>query len=260
MRRSTSGFTIVELLIVIVVIAILAAIGVVAYNGTQNRAREATADASLTQIARKLSLYKVAHDSYPDSLDTIAIQGGDDIVFDYSSAGGGYCLSATAGGITRSVSAISQTPTSGDCEIALSKWQYAGGVTYDGTNDQIHMNLSQNGTATSPLVATEGRGRARLSVETYATVPSLYRDPNSGLLFRSNYYASDKVTPAANPQGYTGNGNGTCISSLMTWSTCNFTVNTGEDVSWVKFTIGPSGATGYSSDNILRNVQITILD
>jgi prepilin-type N-terminal cleavage/methylation domain-containing protein len=33
-----SGFTIVELLIVIVVIAILAALSVVAYNGIQNRA------------------------------------------------------------------------------------------------------------------------------------------------------------------------------------------------------------------------------
>lgn len=43
------GFTIVELLIVIVVIAILAAISVVAYNGTQHRARStAFADAILS--------------------------------------------------------------------------------------------------------------------------------------------------------------------------------------------------------------------
>ena len=38
MRQTKSGFTIVELLIVIVVIAILAAITIVAYNGIQNRA------------------------------------------------------------------------------------------------------------------------------------------------------------------------------------------------------------------------------
>jgi prepilin-type N-terminal cleavage/methylation domain-containing protein len=36
MKRTMSGFTIVELLIVIVVIAILAAISVVAYTGIQN--------------------------------------------------------------------------------------------------------------------------------------------------------------------------------------------------------------------------------
>ena len=35
-----SGFTIVELLIVVVVIAILAAISIVAYAGIQNRANE----------------------------------------------------------------------------------------------------------------------------------------------------------------------------------------------------------------------------
>jgi prepilin-type N-terminal cleavage/methylation domain-containing protein len=41
-NKQQSGFTIVELLIVIVVIAILAAITVVAYNGIQDRARNSS--------------------------------------------------------------------------------------------------------------------------------------------------------------------------------------------------------------------------
>lgn len=52
MRKSISGFTIVELLIVIVVIAILAAISVVAYNGIQTRARDAARDTALSTLKK----------------------------------------------------------------------------------------------------------------------------------------------------------------------------------------------------------------
>ena len=51
-----SGFTIVELLIVIVVIAILAAITVVAYNGIQERANSSKAKADLSQLAKAMNL------------------------------------------------------------------------------------------------------------------------------------------------------------------------------------------------------------
>ena len=46
--RMKSGFTIVELLIVVVVIAILATITIVAYNGIQNQAKDSALRTSLT--------------------------------------------------------------------------------------------------------------------------------------------------------------------------------------------------------------------
>ncbi|MFZ1242533.1 MAG: type II secretion system protein [Candidatus Saccharimonas sp.] len=60
------GFTIVELLIVIVVIAILAAISVVAYNGIQNRAYDTTVQSDLRQTYTKIQEYNITNDQRLD--------------------------------------------------------------------------------------------------------------------------------------------------------------------------------------------------
>ncbi|MDX2776629.1 type II secretion system protein [Streptomyces caniscabiei] len=51
--KDERGFTIVELLIVIVVIAILAAIVIVAYNGVQNRAKSSAGQATANSLVKK---------------------------------------------------------------------------------------------------------------------------------------------------------------------------------------------------------------
>lgn len=53
------GFTIVELLIVIVVIAILATISIVAYNGIQARSRDSIRKQDLANLAKATQLYAV---------------------------------------------------------------------------------------------------------------------------------------------------------------------------------------------------------
>jgi type II secretion system protein G len=65
MPLKQKGFTIVELLIVIVVIGILAAITIVAYNGAQNRARVATAASDLRSIKVVLAQYYAANGALP---------------------------------------------------------------------------------------------------------------------------------------------------------------------------------------------------
>lgn len=56
MKKTMSGFTIVELLIVIVVIAILAAISVVAYSGVQQRAKAASVVSTLKATEKAFRL------------------------------------------------------------------------------------------------------------------------------------------------------------------------------------------------------------
>ena len=65
MTKTKSGFTIVELLVVIVIIAILAAISVVVYNGVQNRATNNSRASTVTQYVKALKLYATQNGSYP---------------------------------------------------------------------------------------------------------------------------------------------------------------------------------------------------
>lgn len=59
------GFTIVELLIVIVVIGILAATTVVAFNGVQRKARDTDRKSDVASIIKAMEAYHVLNGRYP---------------------------------------------------------------------------------------------------------------------------------------------------------------------------------------------------
>ena len=65
MSRQARGFTIVELLIVIVVIGILAAITVVAFNGVQERSRTNRVNSELASIKKAMLSYKSLNNELP---------------------------------------------------------------------------------------------------------------------------------------------------------------------------------------------------
>lgn len=75
-KQRQKGFTIVELLIVIVIIGILAAITVVAYNGIQNRAKSSQMASGMIQYVKALSMYSSDKNAYPIQTGYIACFGG----------------------------------------------------------------------------------------------------------------------------------------------------------------------------------------
>lgn len=90
MWAKQKGFTIVELLIVIVVIAILAAITIVAINGIQSKARDTAKYADAKAIIKALELYKVKNGAYPlmsgTNVTGTAICGSHNNGYSYSDA------------------------------------------------------------------------------------------------------------------------------------------------------------------------------
>jgi len=76
-KNKSQGFTIVELLIVVVVIAILAAITIVSYNGITNRANQSSARSLASNVAKKAELY-YADESTTGYPANVAAMGGSD--------------------------------------------------------------------------------------------------------------------------------------------------------------------------------------
>lgn len=88
-KSTATGFTIVELLIVIVIIGILAAITVVAYNGIQNRANDTAIQSDLRNLAMKVKELE-ALDSIPAAAGSSGITG----LGKFSASRGAYSTSA----------------------------------------------------------------------------------------------------------------------------------------------------------------------
>lgn len=115
MLKPKSGFTIVELLIVIVVIGILAAITIVAFNGMQNRARASSASSGLSQAAKKIAVWQIDNPGVvPGSLATAGISNTNDVTYQYTGSGVTYCITATNGNVSYKITESTQ-PTAGGC-------------------------------------------------------------------------------------------------------------------------------------------------
>ena len=147
-NKATSGFTIVELLIVIVVIGILAAITIVAYNGVQNRARTTEAAANAKEVQNKAEVYAAdtGNGVFPATATAfIAINSPDTAALSTKADG---LISATipATGSTASMARIGYAPcpaTGTPTGAKISYWNYA-----DSTVVYLNAGSASGSTAT----------------------------------------------------------------------------------------------------------------
>ena len=66
LRKNSRGFTIIELLVVVVIIGILATVTIVAYNGIQQRARNSQTATAVRDYLNAMSVYASDHNgAYP---------------------------------------------------------------------------------------------------------------------------------------------------------------------------------------------------
>ena len=140
------GFTIVELLIVVVVIAILAAITIVSYNGISRKATESAIKSDLNTAAKQLSIAKVESGSYPSNTSGIKTSG--DATYAYSATSDTFCLSATKGAVSFKITEAGAI-VEGDCGAttgptmqAFTPSQCSALTTYTGANESAIITLT----------------------------------------------------------------------------------------------------------------------
>lgn len=121
--RSNGGFSLVELMIVIVIIGVLAAVAVPIYNNNVRKAKMSEADAALGSIRTQLRVYYGENGSYPVAASAVYVFEADwadvrsgeltgayftDSSYTYTGDGTDYSISCAAGGILDSPRTLDQ--------------------------------------------------------------------------------------------------------------------------------------------------------
>lgn len=122
-ERPCRGFTLIELMVAVLVIGILAAIALPAYQQYMFRSRRADATAALANLQQAQERYRANQQSYADALATLGITSSVSPQGHYTIA----ITAAAATGYTLTATARSSSPQSRDTDCARFQLQMSTG-------------------------------------------------------------------------------------------------------------------------------------
>lgn len=148
------GFTIVEILVVVVIIGILIGLVTVAYSGIQKSAQTAQTKQDLDDIYKALSIYRARNGIYPTTLTEAGItQNAQGTSYQYtpSTVGGvsTYCLTGTNGTVSYKLESGSNKVVEGGCTGHVVGG--SGSVTNLATNPSIETATTNIGGANATV-------------------------------------------------------------------------------------------------------------
>ena len=239
--NKNKGFTIVELLIVVVVIAILAAITIVSYNGITARTTSAALESGLSSSAKKVMQYHIENGSYPDATwVSNNLELGNGAVLAYTSTASTFCLQGVKDSLGMSINETTGSPSETLCATPANPTFGTAATT------QVVVNWAAVPSATGYNVrCSRSTTYAASSGNVSATVtsPTVTRT-FTGLNAGTTYYCNVQAVVGGSTGSWSGNGSQTTSTPAAPTGLASASVTqTGFVLNWS----GVSGAYQYGA-------------
>jgi general secretion pathway protein G len=138
-RRNQAGFTLVELLIVVIILGILAAVVIPQFNTAAAESKEAALASNLATIRQAIELYKVQHnDTFPTSAIVVELTTTTDVDGAAGTKYGPYIRNSFPANPIDGLSDVATTAT-------ISAPTAAGGWIYATDDGEFRANVTGTG-------------------------------------------------------------------------------------------------------------------